>query len=201
MKSSKATQPRILLVDDGQILLGGICDALQDAGMLLETTTSPHEAMRRLEAEAFDAVVADQDTPELAGLELLAWAEKHHGHVLRYLLAGKPTHAAAIEAMNEGVVQRFFGRPVNPSELIRAIHQELYHKALVESAFELTQRARAKDFSEREALPADVERILNADDPMSEISRSTGELLEEMRQLLDHPAMGTPPADTRRQAG
>ena len=123
-EDSKDFRVRILWVDDGQIYLGGHCQALTAAGMHLEITTSPHEAMRRLENARFDVVVADQDIPELTGIDLLAWAEKQHDHVLRYLVGG-PKTAAAIQDMAGKTVQHFFERSAGAERLIHSIKSEL----------------------------------------------------------------------------
>jgi DNA-binding NtrC family response regulator len=175
MKNSGMTKPRILLVDDGQSILNGLVPVLKASDLELVTTTSPHHAMRLLNEGPFEAVVSDQDMPELSGIELVAWVQKNHPEVLRFLLTGQASLPVAVDAMNEGAVHRFFSKPYNSFDLARSIRQAVDHKRLVQSALELAQ-SRSRDGAAHAAPTL--------------LSDNTEELVQAMRSLLDGQLAG-----------
>src|ERR1700678_3003791 len=67
---------RILIVDDERAMAEMVADGLADRGYEATACASSEEAVTRLRAEAFDALVTDLRMPEVDGLTLLAEARR-----------------------------------------------------------------------------------------------------------------------------
>jgi DNA-binding NtrC family response regulator len=62
----------ILVVDDEKPVLDLMADILEEAGMRVQTTDSPLEALRIIKLHKFDAMVLDVYMPDLPGMLLHA---------------------------------------------------------------------------------------------------------------------------------
>lgn len=107
----------MLLVDDEREILEALTRVLRDEGYDLLTTTSPTEAMSILATGSVDLLVSDLRMPEMGGIELVRHVRKHHPNVVRILLTGHATLTSALEAINDGRVERFLLKPWDNDEL------------------------------------------------------------------------------------
>jgi CheY-like chemotaxis protein len=100
--SSRVANPakRILFVDDEALVLAGLQVATRRALRGCETvwTTSGKGALSELRARPFDVVVSDLRMPEMDGVALLNVVKHETPNVLRVLLSGYDTSAAALVA-------------------------------------------------------------------------------------------------------
>jgi len=80
--------PRLLLVDDEERILGALRRSLRREGYELVLARTPREALERLEAERFDAVLSDHKMPGMTGTELLAEVARRQPHAARVLVTG-----------------------------------------------------------------------------------------------------------------
>jgi two-component system probable response regulator PhcQ len=78
--------------------------------------------------------VSDEQMPGMSGSEFLAIVRKQYPHTIRMILSGQASLEAAVRAINEGEVYRFFLKPCNPTDLILTIRQALTHKRLEEQS-------------------------------------------------------------------
>ncbi len=67
---------RILLVDDNEAFLDSTKDVLEDEGYEIVTASSGSEAIRQVEAHAFDVVLMDIKMPGLSGVEAFVEMKK-----------------------------------------------------------------------------------------------------------------------------
>ena len=67
---------RVLVVDDERAMAEMVADGLADCGYEATACASGKEAVARLRAEAFDALVTDLRMPDVDGLTLLAEARR-----------------------------------------------------------------------------------------------------------------------------
>ena len=63
--------PRILLIDDSQLLCEGVERALRSKRIKCVSTTSAAEALELVDRLDFDAVITDLQMPEMSGDELM----------------------------------------------------------------------------------------------------------------------------------
>jgi DNA-binding NtrC family response regulator len=122
----------VLLVDDEERLVRNLGRALEDAGFVVSSTTSPQEAQRLLARRGFDVLVVDNRMPELTGLELIRelvsqQAEGERPQIL--MMTAHATLESAIEAMRLGAFD-YLQKPFEVEELVVAARRALEHQRL-----------------------------------------------------------------------
>jgi two-component system probable response regulator PhcQ len=146
------TSGSVLLVDDDASLLAGLRRALQREPYRVVTAESPAAAFARLDAEAVDLVVSDDNMPGMTGTEFLARVQREHPDTVRMILTGRASLEVAMRAINQGQVSRFFTKPCDPAELATAIRH-----ALLERALRIESRRLLHTVRRQAALMADLE--------------------------------------------
>jgi two-component system probable response regulator PhcQ len=127
-----ATAPTatILLVDDEPNVTDALRRALRREPYQFLTATSAAGALRILETQHVDVVVSDEHMPGMSGSEFLSLVRKQYPQSIRMILSGQASLEAAVRAINEGEVYRFFLKPCNPTDLIFTVQQAVAHKRL-----------------------------------------------------------------------
>jgi DNA-binding NtrC family response regulator len=120
----------ILLVDDEPNVTEALKRALRREPYEVLTATSGAAAQELLERHHVDVVVSDEQMPGMSGSVFLADVRKKFPHTIRMILTGQASLEAAVRAINEGEVYRFFLKPCNPTDLISTMQQALAHKRL-----------------------------------------------------------------------
>jgi PAS domain S-box-containing protein len=135
---SPAAKPRILYVDDE-------VDNLQSFRALfrkefdIRVTESAKEALDMLRREPIDVLVSDQRMPGMTGVELLERAAAEFPEVLRFMLTGFSDFDPLVDAINNGRIQGYFSKPLNPDEIKDRIQkglENIYLKARNEQLFQ-----------------------------------------------------------------
>ena len=129
--SSTAT---ILLVDDEPQVTNALERALHREPYEILTATSGAAGLELLESHRVDVVISDEQMPGMSGSEFLSAVRKKFPHTIRMILSGQASLEAAVRAINEGEVYRFFLKPCNPTDLIFTVQQALAHKRLEEQS-------------------------------------------------------------------
>jgi two-component system, probable response regulator PhcQ len=129
--SSTAT---ILLVDDEPQVTDALKRALRREPYTFLTAISASAAQELLERHHVDVVISDEQMPGMSGSQFLTSVRKQYPHTIRMILSGQASLDAAVRAINEGEVYRFFLKPCNPTDLIFTVQQALAHKRLEEQS-------------------------------------------------------------------
>src|SRR3984957_12537471 len=129
--SSTAT---ILLVDDEPNITDALKRAFRREPYEFLTATSGAAALVALERHAVDVVISDEQMPGMSGSEFLSAVRKQYPDTIRMILSGQASLEAAVRAINEGEVYRFFLKPCNPTDLMFTVQQALAHKRLEEQS-------------------------------------------------------------------
>jgi two-component system, probable response regulator PhcQ len=116
---------RILLVDDEPNVLSALKRALFDEPLEIASVTSAEEALVTMKNKQFKVVVSDERMLGMQGSEFLAQIKKEHPHTIRIMLTGHATVAAAMKAVNEGEIYRFFSKPWDDDNLKFAIRSAI----------------------------------------------------------------------------
>ncbi len=122
---------RILIVDDQQIILNMLQEVFVRANFEVLSANSAQEALRLLEKETVDVILSDEVMPGMTGTEFLAVARKEYPNTIRIILTGQASTEAAIKAINEGEIHRFFTKPFRTNELTAAIRAALKEKKIL----------------------------------------------------------------------
>ena len=115
---------RILVVDDEAAIRDLCARVLQRAGFAVVTAGGGAEAVDRLHAEAFDAVISDIRMPGISGLEVLDAAKAAHPEIRVVLITGFGTPQTLERARSSGA-DRILTKPFNPVELLTAVREVL----------------------------------------------------------------------------
>jgi EAL domain-containing protein (putative c-di-GMP-specific phosphodiesterase class I) len=123
----------VLIVDDEAAIRFGVSEALRLGGYEVEAVGDGNEALARLAARRFEAVLSDISMPGMNGLELLRRVRALDFDLPVVLLTGDPRLETAIEAVDAGAL-RYLQKPVSIGEI----------EATLETAVRLCRLARWK---------------------------------------------------------
>jgi DNA-binding NtrC family response regulator len=107
----------ILLVDDETNVLSALTRALIDDPYEILTASNGPEALEIMEDRTIKAIVSDERMVGMQGSELLAEVKRRSPNTVRILLTGHATLEAAMRAVNEGEIYRFFTKPWDDTQL------------------------------------------------------------------------------------
>jgi DNA-binding NtrC family response regulator len=131
--------PRVLAVDDEQVVCESIRRVLGEEGYNISTSTSSREGLELLRKEHFDLLLLDIKMPEMDGIELLRAARDVSPETEVLIITGYATIETAVEAIKLGAFD-YLEKPVSPPQLIVAAARALERKHLVD----LTRRLRSE---------------------------------------------------------
>lgn len=119
--SDNITKPVILFVDDEPNIISGLRRMLR--GMRnewdMEFLVGGQEAVDRINAEPFDAVVTDMRMPSIDGVAVLTAAAEKNPESIRFILSGFAEQEAMLAAL--GYAHRFIAKPCDADLLIGAL--------------------------------------------------------------------------------
>ena len=121
----------ILVVDDEPPIRELLKDALSREPYDVLCAGSAEEALAVLEREPVDVIISDEKMPGMLGSEFLAVARQKYPNTIRMILTGHASLEAAIRAINEGQIYRFFTKPCNMVDLVVTVRQALQQRELL----------------------------------------------------------------------
>jgi len=121
---------KVLIVDDEKGFLDVLAERMQSRGMEVTTATSAKEALQKLEAETFDAIVLDLMMPEMGGIEALQRIKEKNPDSDVILLTGQPSVSKGVEAMKLGASD-FLIKPADINELTEKIKLAKAHRMIL----------------------------------------------------------------------
>jgi two-component system probable response regulator PhcQ len=145
--TASSTEANILLVDDETHVTDALSRHFPKQRYQVHKASSAAAAYGILDRVNIDVVVSDERMPGESGSEFLANVRRRFPKTIRIILSGQASLEAAIRAINEGEVYRFFLKPCNPTDLIFTIQRALEHRRLAEQS-----RALLREFRKQAAL-------------------------------------------------
>ncbi len=115
----------ILLVDDEPNVVSSLKRALVDEPYKIHTASSGVEGLSILKENRIKLVISDEKMPGMAGSEFLSAVKKLFPDTIRIILTGHASIQAAMNAVNNGEIYRFFSKPWNEIELKLAIRSAI----------------------------------------------------------------------------
>jgi DNA-binding NtrC family response regulator len=121
---------KVLLIDDEQDFIDVLADRMRNRGMDVSATTSPVEALDKVDEESYDAVILDLMMPEMDGLEALIRLREKNPDLQIILLTGHASVEKGIEAMKLGAMD-FLEKPIDIQALNAKIKEAKAQKMVL----------------------------------------------------------------------
>ena len=117
----------VLVVDDEEIVCKSCRKILNQAGHNVQTASNGREALKRVEEDKYDVLIADWKMPEIDGMEVLRIVKKNHPDIVVIMITGYPTVESAVQAMRLGV-SNYVPKPIHPDQLTQALRKALQER-------------------------------------------------------------------------
>lgn len=115
----------VLIVDDEPQMrdsLAAFLGTVMDGTEVL-TASGSEEAVETVQTRRVDIVLSDHRMPDGTGYDVLQRVRELDPAIGRLLMTGVPEVDLAKRALNEGGIDRFFTKPLDPDEVLEAIEQ------------------------------------------------------------------------------
>ena len=114
------TTDKVLLVDDEVEFVEALAERMRARGLDADCTYSGDDAITRVAAKGYDAIVLDLAMPGMDGMETLRHLLSDHPDLQVILLTGQGTIQLAVEATKLGA-RDFLEKPTDVEQLIGKI--------------------------------------------------------------------------------
>src|SRR3954447_17204294 len=123
--------PRILVVDDQELMRDSLAATLTRAGHDVVVCTDGPAAVDRLSAgPRFDLLITDLKMPRMTGIELLAEAKRLRPELPVIMMTAFATVQTAVEAMKLGAYD-YIQKPFDGDEIKHLVDRTLEHNRLI----------------------------------------------------------------------
>jgi DNA-binding NtrC family response regulator len=106
---------RILVIDDDLTVCKSCQKIISKAGHGVDYSLTGHEALQRMEDNAYDVVFTDLKMAEMGGLEVLRFIRERDPDIVVVVITGYATVASAVETMKSGAFD-YLPKPFTPDE-------------------------------------------------------------------------------------
>lgn len=124
------SRPRVLIIDDEQVVLESCTEILLDQPYEIATATNGARGLELVEEYGPDLVFVDLKMPGLSGLEVLEAINRDDPTVVTVVITGYATIDSAIEAMKSGAYD-FMPKPFTPDQFRVITARSLEKRKLV----------------------------------------------------------------------
>ena len=125
-------RPRILLVEDGEVVAELIRRTLADIGDVT-VATNAEDALEQLLDGEYNLLLVDVELPGMNGLELLKLAKSRYPQLMAIVVSAKENFDYAVTAIRAGAVD-YISKPFDPedfrSKVSKAISTDRFNRTL-----------------------------------------------------------------------
>ena len=121
---SRATRPRILIVDDEPSMRDMLRIVLRRDGFDVSVAENGTQAVAMLQQQPFDLLLSDIRMPDVSGVEVLRAAKEINGDIVAFMMTAFASTETAVEAMRLGAVD-YFTKPFSMDELRFKVRQHV----------------------------------------------------------------------------
>lgn len=120
-------QVKIIVVDDEEIVLSLVRDALEDSGYAIALAGGALDALEKIEKEYFDFILTDIRMPEIDGIELVKRAREINPALGVIFMTGYANLDSAKDAIKEGAYD-YIMKPFELNEMRQAVRNAVKKK-------------------------------------------------------------------------
>jgi len=196
-------RPRILFVDDDPNVTAALKRSLRSAPYNVVTAEGADEALKILATVQVDVVVSDERMPGMSGSELLSLVCRRYPETIRIILTGQASLEAAIRAINQGEIYRFFTKPCNEIDLAVTIRQALQQKELLSERHRLLEliRNQTAQLEQLERVCPGITGVQKDDSGSVLIPSESSSFEQVVQQMRGGSAPGAPAAPSGKEEG
>ncbi len=115
----------VLIVDDEPNVISALQRNLLEEEYDILTAASGEEGLAILKKNRAKVVISDERMPGMDGADFLSLVQIRYPDTVRIMLTGHASVDAAMKAVNDGGVYRFFVKPWNDVELMLALRSAI----------------------------------------------------------------------------
>lgn len=185
-------KPRILVVDDEEIVLAALRETLVRAGYDVCAVPDAVRGLGFVHTMPFAAIISDQQMPRMSGLDFLAQAKVLQPDASRILITAVLTLGTVIEAINTGEIYRFIVKPWLREELLATVTNAVHRHELLRRNTELQSATQACNLQLSIANHTLAEQVKLAELQRLALTEQVREHTEVMARALraSHPLLG-----------
>jgi EAL domain-containing protein (putative c-di-GMP-specific phosphodiesterase class I)/FixJ family two-component response regulator len=120
-----AQNPWVLILDDQIEVAHALERTLKSEGYRAEGVCSPSEALSLMAKQPARMVIADQQMPQMQGIDFLQHIKTLYPETVRVLISGQADMATLSDAINKHCVDKFILKPWNKYQLLSDIKQAI----------------------------------------------------------------------------
>jgi len=123
-------EDKVLLVDDDQDFTDTLSTRMKSRGLSVDTAASGSEALEKIKAGSYCAIILDLVMPRMDGIETLKHLLKENPDLQVILMTGHASIQTGIEAIKLGAMD-FLEKPAEIQKLIEKIQQAKANRMLL----------------------------------------------------------------------
>ncbi len=135
--------PRVLVVDDEEIVCESVKRILEEENYEVEIALSGFEAFDKMATNPFDIVITDLKMPGIDGMEVLRRIRREYPNTIVIMITGFSTVETAVEAMKLGAFD-YIPKPFTPDEVSVVVKKAVEQKNLLLENIYLRQELQEK---------------------------------------------------------
>ena len=124
-------KPRVLIVDDEQVVCDLLHDELSGQGYLCATALTGNDALTKLAMQDFDVVLLDIRLPGISGIEVLGKMQSHHRTTPAIIVTAISDVETAVETMKLGASD-YIVKPFDLDRVNTSIRRVLDNKTCLQ---------------------------------------------------------------------
>ena len=130
--------PKILLVDDEEIIRQLLVRTLGEKGYIVESVEDGNTALEKIKENSFDLLITDLKMPKVDGIEVLREIKKVNPYIEVIIITGYPTIELAVEAIRIGAFD-FICKPFDMQALLATVEHSLEKQKFSLNYFKLSE--------------------------------------------------------------
>lgn len=179
----------LLLVDDEPSILSSLRRLLRHEGYQILTATGGEQALDILATNPADVVVSDQRMPGMSGAEFLGRVRDIYPDTIRLILSGYSDVEALTDAINQGAVFKFIGKPWDDDALRKVIREAFMLRDMAGENLRLGSELQ-RSHTDLEKANRELKRLLEEKTRQDEHKRALLDISHDVLQTIPMPILG-----------
>ena len=113
---------KVLLVDDEEDLLEAVAERMRLLGIDVSTSSTPHNALKKVKKENYDAIILDLTMPGMGGFSTLKAIKKLNPYLQVIILTANATTSMSKEAKKLGAMD-LMEKPADLNKLLKKVRK------------------------------------------------------------------------------